>query len=233
MSAISSTTDPVQGRVATSRGLGEVRHHVVAVAITAVLLATLIGWPVLAVQRARSFSDANGFVPSALDPILVVGAVVWIGIVAALVVRSKPLRRVALVPPFVQTAFRSVVEKSYFGAGPPTFVSHAQSAPLSAVVGAADVVGDFVDDEEPAPELVEQPAVAASSIQQVRTVARLTVRSDTWWSLAEQLFGDGREWTVLRDLNLGRTLAPGVVCDESTMLLPGWTVHVPVAPKEL
>ena len=52
-------------------------------------------------------------------------------------------------------------------------------------------------------------------------------RGDTWWVLAERLLGDGNRWKVVRDLNVGREVAPGVVLGVDDELVRGWRIVVP------
>ena len=60
----------------------------------------------------------------------------------------------------------------------------------------------------------------------------VVARGETFWSLAETHLGDGRHWTVLRDLNLGRDVAPGTRMTESSVLRQGWKIAVPKRQKD-
>ncbi len=53
-------------------------------------------------------------------------------------------------------------------------------------------------------------------------------RNDSWWRIAERTLGDGLRWQEVRDANLGREVAPGVVFTSPDLALrPGWTIVVP------
>lgn len=55
----------------------------------------------------------------------------------------------------------------------------------------------------------------------------VVARGDTLWTLAEHHLGDGARWTELRDLNVGREVAPGVVFEPGTSLRSGWELAIP------
>lgn len=53
-------------------------------------------------------------------------------------------------------------------------------------------------------------------------------RNDSWWSIAEETFGEGQRWKELRTANLGRTMPDGTVIDSGSELIrPGWKLVVP------
>ncbi len=52
-------------------------------------------------------------------------------------------------------------------------------------------------------------------------------RGDTYWSLAERLWGDGSRWNVIQNLNIGRTVSSDVVLVEGISLVPGWNILLP------
>lgn len=63
----------------------------------------------------------------------------------------------------------------------------------------------------------------------VRMNRYIVDRGDTLWTLAERLLGGGARWAELRDLNIGREVAPGVVFEPGASLRNGWELAVPVA----
>ncbi len=63
----------------------------------------------------------------------------------------------------------------------------------------------------------------------VRMNRYIVDRGDTLWTLAERLLGDGARWTELRDLNIGREVASGVVFEPGASLRNGWELAVPMA----
>lgn len=67
----------------------------------------------------------------------------------------------------------------------------------------------------------------APDLEGRRMVTHVVGRGETFWSLAETHLGDGRHWTVLRDLNLGREVAPGEHLFEASVLRQGWEIDVP------
>jgi nucleoid-associated protein YgaU len=59
----------------------------------------------------------------------------------------------------------------------------------------------------------------------------LVRQHDSWWGLAERLYGDGARWRELHELNVGRDAAPGVRLAPTTESVePGWTIVLPEVP---
>jgi hypothetical protein len=55
-----------------------------------------------------------------------------------------------------------------------------------------------------------------------------TSRDDSWWSIAEDLLGDGLRWSDVRDANLGRRTADGTTIDATTdTVRAGWRLNLP------
>lgn len=53
---------------------------------------------------------------------------------------------------------------------------------------------------------------------------------DSLWSIAQSLYGDGGEWTVLAKANLGRTMPDGTQFSDPSLIMPGWVLTVPATP---
>jgi hypothetical protein len=164
-------------------------------------------------------------------------------------------RRLALVPAPVQRRGRAVRELSLFGVGtlrgwtvadpevgldrvvtpmppgPDITIPLALARPEPAgpaTAGTGRPAPPPVHRSRPGVErspVAEPDAVPLASLPRQAHVVR---RGETWWSLAEQLLGDGRRWDELRDLNLGSPVEPDVLIDESSVLRPGWQIQVPV-----
>ena len=55
-----------------------------------------------------------------------------------------------------------------------------------------------------------------------------TSRDDSWWSIAEDLLGDGLRWSDVRDANLGRRMADGTtIADTTDTVRAGWQLKLP------
>ncbi len=54
------------------------------------------------------------------------------------------------------------------------------------------------------------------------------VAGDTFWSLAEDMLGDGLRWSEVREANLGRTMSDGTTVSMTTEVVrPGWELVLP------
>lgn len=76
----------------------------------------------------------------------------------------------------------------------------------------------------------EGPAdVPDPDVQEVVASQRYVTRQgDTWWSIAEDLLGDGLRWKDIRTLNVDSRMSDGTVITASTdMVRPGWNLAVP------
>lgn len=55
-----------------------------------------------------------------------------------------------------------------------------------------------------------------------------TKRGDSWWSIAEDVLGDGLRWADIRDANIGRTMPGGTTIDGTTdTIRAGWRLNLP------
>lgn len=50
---------------------------------------------------------------------------------------------------------------------------------------------------------------------------------DTLWSIAERFYGDGAEWPVVAQANLGRQMADGSRFTDPSLIVPGWVLSLP------
>jgi hypothetical protein len=186
--------------------------------------------------------------PHWIDVVSVVWTVLAAAVALHLLRGPRPLRRLPGVPVALQTAVRRLLERSIFGtgatrswtatnpdvglhritaAGPAVLDGTGGSDPRAPVAGDADTEarrrmrggGGVVAAGGPGPtiDLRDHPLV----LHEVR-------RGETFWNLAEEQLGDGQLWAALRQLNLGRTVAPGTVLDEQSILRRGWQIVLPV-----
>ena len=84
------------------------------------------------------------------------------------------------------------------------------------------------------PVLVEAGTVPGriGSPSALPTANHLVERGDTYWSLAVASFQDGGRWREIRDVNVGRVVAPGLVIDEESNLRRGWRIYVPPSEEQ-
>jgi LysM repeat protein len=55
---------------------------------------------------------------------------------------------------------------------------------------------------------------------------------ESLWSIAETVYGDGKQWARIADANRGREVAPGQVFSDPSLIEPGWMLDIP-APVQL
>lgn len=105
-------------------------------------------------------------------------------------------------------------------AGP---IRPAIAAPLAPIPAVSTEV-DFTVPQGESPRQDEIDTESpASATQRYRTC-----QGDTWWSIAEDILGEGLRWRDVRDLNLGVSMSDGTVIDRSTDIVrPGWNLSVP------
>ncbi len=91
--------------------------------------------------------------------------------------------------------------------------------PISLFVDSA-TIDDAVPDQRP---------IDAS--EAVQTETYVVQRHDSFWSIAEDLLGDGMRWREIRDLNVGRRQADGhEITASSDVIHVGWQLQVPKVP---
>ena len=217
---------------------------VVAVTVTVAVvvgvpaaLVNLVGWPLPTslpaledMRRAASMGITEATVIKTLAVVVwLAWSQVTIGIVAECVglVRRRPVRAWVVLPGAQVLASRLVAGMLLVTAtiGP----RHAVEArPLEAVIGQVDV---------PAPPPVVAAPSAPSDAVPATGTASVSVRvgeRGSWWQLADEHLDDGLRWREIRDLNIGRQVAPGVVITESTEQLDaGWSLLVPAEGRSV
>lgn len=62
-------------------------------------------------------------------------------------------------------------------------------------------------------------------------VEHVVGRGESFWSLAESQLGDGRRWTEIRDVNIGREIAPGSSMCDRTTLRAGHSILLPASDQ--
>ncbi len=79
--------------------------------------------------------------------------------------------------------------------------------------------------EVPARDPLRDDAVTTSTTQpapsQQRELVHRVREGDTLWSIAQQYYGDGSQWTRLRERNQGRIMSDGQVRKGATIVIPG------------
>jgi DNA-binding SARP family transcriptional activator len=92
-------------------------------------------------------------------------------------------------------------------------LSLVPSLPTTGTTGESAVAG-LSADENTAPPIAAEPY--------------RTGPADSWWSIAENLLGDGMRWQDIRDLNIGRRMSDGTqISDRTEAVRPGWLLDVP------
>ncbi|MBK6873830.1 MAG: LysM peptidoglycan-binding domain-containing protein [Kineosporiaceae bacterium] len=203
---------------------------------TLILLATLVGLPVLLALTvgnplhgwadlvAGDLSDAV-----VIDVLAAVAYLAWlqyaltviVEIVAA-VAQLDVLRHVPIAPAgqrrlvhlMVATAFLLTPATTSSGTTGPPSASVTVSAPLMVPASAVAV---------PVRAELDDGGVSSTSY---------TVTKDgpgTYWDLAEHFLGDGQRWPEIWKLNDGRRQEDGAVLTSPGLLRPGWTVVLPAA----
>jgi len=210
---------------------------------TVQLLVALIGVPMWLVVR---FVSGNAFGP--LDIFLLGATAGWFLLINGLRGREAWLTPFGLERGRPSTQAHALVEQSIFGVG---FVSHDDShatlhrlvAPttplphqLPAPLSASESSVPAFDNDNHERQIEVRPVV--HSIDEVdgidaigATEQRIVARGDTYWSIAAEVFGDGRDWNALEELNLGREVAPGVVIERGADLRIGWSILVPLSTQ--
>ena len=221
--------------------LGSATALALIAAIPVGLIAT-VGWPLptstpsveLIGQHLRDGEIPDTFVIKTLAVIvwgLWAQLTVALGVETAAAVRGKAAQRVPVLPGLQLLAAKVVtwVTIMVTALGP---VRPVAALPLTGLGHSAQVF------EPTATSTVAQGPGDASGIGGIEssaTAARTegtkqyrTVRGDSWWSIAEQTLGDAMRWPEIRELNIGRTAAPGALISSHTEALrTGWLLALP------
>jgi nucleoid-associated protein YgaU len=201
---------------------------------SSIVLASVVAFAaVLIVWRLAQLRTTSTLVPA--DALVVVCALAALATLARLARPQVALRRIAPLPAPIQSAARRTMELSHFGAGPLTgWTTHHPDGSLGRIEPAVDVdehdLHDFFDDEP----LDNEPLAAFVDVEpepepeaEAEVVTHLVQRGETLWSLAESMLGDPKEWTTIRDLNVGRCVAVDTVMVDGDALRAGWSIVLP------
>jgi LysM domain len=213
---------------------------------TLVVASVLIGAALLAGRRIGQLRTMP--VPNPIDPVVVVVVLVALATLFRLARPESAFRRIGLVPLPLQLIAQRTMELSHFGAGPLTgWTTHHPDASLSRIEP-APTVESIRDDEAPVDRAIEpgeaapirsgdrrrngarvadapgeqKPAAPAGEV-----IAHTVQRGETFWSLAESMLGDPKEWSTIRHLNVGRQVAPDTVMADDDVLRSGWSIVLP------
>lgn len=198
-----------------------------------VALVALVGWPLPTTwpgldTLGRHISD--GDIPDVfivkLLALLVWAAWAQITLATLLeystIIRGKAAQRRPTLPAVRLFAAKLATWTTLLvsAAGP---IRPAIAAPLTPI----PAVATELDFAVPQAESPREPGIAteagARATQRYRTCP-----GDTWWSIAEDILGEGLRWRDVRDLNLGVSMSDGTVIDRSTDIVRiGWTLSVP------
>ncbi len=210
---------------------------VFSVAVAVVLAAgpCVLVWWVL-----KASSRSNDLVTDVLAAVVVAtSAGAWMRVLRP----EAPIRRFPVVPVSVQRSARHIVERSAFGVGRLGRWTSAESDHGLTLVRRPESEQEIRPSERdgtrrgdlhvhrtsvPHDDVVAaapRPATAVRPV--VRSIEYVVMRGDSFWSLAEQHLGDGRRWTEIRDLNVDREVAPGVVLSERTAPQVGHRILLP------
>ena len=214
---------------------------------TTMVIAFLVGVPVALIRRLN-----DGLLPTqAYDIVLGVGVVAWILISKAILERDTPMS--TLVENRLSPSWQAhhLVEQSAFGVG---FVPRKRRAELIADARLFQLGSPYTPIDallppavptpvqEPTPgrdrprldgvgrprlqPTIHRPESTAPPI--LATEEYVLGRGDTLWSIAELRLGDGREWTTIEQINIGREVADGVIYDGGDAVRIGWSILVPM-----
>ena len=201
-------------------------------------LISVIGWPLPTTAPSVDLINTHitdGDVPD-LFVIKSLAIIVWlswaqlaIGLIleTSAAIRGKAARRAPILPGIQLFAAKLVTWATLMlsALGP---IRPVVALPLQPVSAAQPIqiqapanhlnLADANLDSTPAP--AENSATAAQQY--------LTSGGDSWWSLAEDLLGDGMRWHEIRDLNLDQRQPDGTVVTRATeSVRSGWLLTVP------
>jgi hypothetical protein len=183
--------------------------------------------------------QTNGQVPDETW-VKIVAALVWVTwaqLAAALIselaatLRHRPTRRPRLVAaPIQRLAVHLVAAVTLLGPLHPAAALGPSALSLANVTTTAEAAATAIDITAPdgsGPHNRIEPPIGSASGVEGRDV-HVTVRRDTWASLARAWLGDEGRWSEIRSLNLGRIMPDGTQIDSSTMRLGvAWPLIVP------
>lgn len=210
------------------------------IAATVLVVVFSVGVPVWLTARLST----GVFVPGASDAVLAVGIAAWLLISKAILDRNDPIPALSNHRYSPRWHAHALVDQSLLGFGlegkkdlaenrlhllaTPVDNISDQLAPARSAALVERSREEFSDDEA-GPRAIpilhssepEKPVILAT---EEYTVAR----RDTFWSIAEATLDDGRLWTSVQELNIGREVAPGVILAEDDELRIGWSILIPL-----
>lgn len=201
----------------------------IVVAIPAALIVS-VGWPLPpswpTADQLRQFTQTGITDATVIKTLAVIVWIAWAQLTVAIAVelaaaaRRRAAHPLPLLPGLQPLAARLVATLALAAAA--TLPARPPAVALHAVVAAAPT------DAPPAVPADTPPSLPDDSPRSSETVTVTTGDRDSWWGLAETHLGDGLRWRELRDANVGRTVADGVVIAPDTDLLePGWHLQLP------
>ena len=200
-------------------------------------LVAYVGWPLP--TSLPTLDQIQLALRSGIDPQLLIKAlavivwIVWAQLIVALTaeaiaaVRGRTARRLPLLPG-LQPAVAQLVAALTLAAATlgPLRAVPAAATPLPAEISLASSYPAVDLGQEPA-----RPGWAEAAPQHQAKPQQPTyqvTRRDTLWSIAETTLEDGRRWTEIRALNVGRAMGDGHRFTETTdRLTPGWLLVLP------
>lgn len=211
---------------------------------SALVLFFVIGVPFALITRL-----ADGLAPlRPMDVPLSVAVIGWLLVARSILARDDTVDSVRLHPSSARFQAHNLVEQSVFGvgfgAGDTDVVAidrHRLAAPDADIAAAlpAPIIEPRRRPDIDTPRRLTTPVVTTAAfededdeIEILATEEYEVCRGDTWWSIAEATLGDGRHWTAVRDLNVGRSVAPGRTLGDDDVPRIGWRVLIPLIPTE-
>jgi len=221
--------------------LNTITHTLRSIGATIGVVLIVVGWPLLVWQRvAQARSSSLGIQLRPEDPILLVAGTLWVGLVLALVRSVGSPRRVPMSASDVGANFADTVAFTYLGVGDLrgwtgtnldrdlSSLEHPDDDWIESIGLARSPRRSRTATLDPSEDA--QPQASARPTGKVRDY--VVGRRESWVSIAQKTLNDEKRWEEIRDMNLGREVAPGVVLEEDTLLRSGWVLIVPDEPAD-
>ncbi|MCT1517141.1 LysM peptidoglycan-binding domain-containing protein [Dietzia cercidiphylli] len=208
----------------------------------ALLLALLVGAPIaLWTLGGTPWPDhvpgmtelmLGGWTELLLSLLKLIGWAAWALLAYAVIVETISLARgITITPPPGLSVAHGSARSLVLG----VFLLGSLGSTATAVAAPGDAPGPAQSGQDPAPTVGSADATATSPRAQAPAEATLpaydstpntvtTVAGDTLWSLAEQHYGDGQQWTQIRDANPELASSP--------LLAIGQQIVIPPAPAQ-
>lgn len=199
-----------------------------------VVLAVTVGWPFPEPwPTAAELGDmAAGRAPVPADLLIsILALVMWllwfqvawaVAVEAVAALRGRLAKRAPVLPGLQLTVGKLVTAATLLTS---TFSARPVAAGPLPAVAVAVPIDDGAMTVTPS-DASDGATSSRSSGPAVR--AYVTEAGDTWWGIAEDVYGSGPRWKEIRNLNLGRTMDDGAVISVATDLLrPQWRLLLP------